>query len=50
MFCALENVGADGGIRTHTPFRTKHFECSASAVPPHRLTPVYNYNTVGLTM
>ena len=25
-----------GGTRTHTPFRTKHFECSASAIPPHR--------------
>src|SRR4051812_36703798 len=29
---------AGGGIRTHTPSRTKHFECSASAIPPHRRT------------
>ena len=28
--------GAGGGGRTHTPFRAKHFECSASAIPPHR--------------
>src|SRR5690606_340195 len=29
---------AGGGGRTHTPFRAKHFECSASAIPPHRRT------------
>jgi hypothetical protein len=29
---------AGGGTRTHTSFRTKHFECSASAIPPHRRT------------
>ena len=29
---------AGGGTRTHTPFRAKHFECSASAIPPIRRT------------
>jgi hypothetical protein len=29
--------GAEGGSRTHTPFRAKHFECSASAISPLRL-------------
>src|SRR6218665_4012388 len=28
--------GAGGESRPHTPSRTKHFECSASAIPPHR--------------
>ena len=27
-------LGARGGIRTHTPFRTEDFESSASAIPP----------------
>lgn len=27
-------MGARGGIRTHTPSRTKDFESSASAIPP----------------
>ena len=34
---ALQN-SAGGGTRTHTPFRTKNFECSASAIPPRRPT------------
>src|SRR4051812_42464872 len=29
-------VGAEGGIRTRTPFRTDDFESSASAIPPPR--------------
>src|SRR5690606_31749071 len=29
-------LSAGGGTRTHTPLRTKHFECSASAIPPRR--------------
>src|SRR5690606_30310939 len=28
--------GAGGGTRTHTSLRTKHFECSASTIPPRR--------------
>ena len=34
----VDKGSAGGGTRTHTPSRTKHFECSASAIPPHRRT------------
>src|SRR5665647_924997 len=29
-------LSAEGGSRTRTPFRAKHFECSVSAIPPPR--------------
>jgi hypothetical protein len=36
--------GAEGGSRTHTPFRAKHFECSASAISPLRLVTMKSLN------
>ena len=44
----IESVGTNGGIRTHTSFRTEVFETSASAVPPHwhGVIQVYLYHTI----
>ncbi|MEY3806570.1 MAG: hypothetical protein RIR69_1382 [Actinomycetota bacterium] len=30
----MNHLGARGGTRTHTPFRTTDFESVASAIPP----------------
>lgn len=35
--CSIFFIGAGGGDRTHTSFRTWDFKSHASTIPPHRL-------------